>query len=235
MQFVSKHLDVFLSAPIEPQGPVGRAPAAWLATVAKLDARCMPLIEASPRLFHERHSPETLRRFYLATEVTSLECFVACMAWGGMRYDHGAQALQARQQWLGLISKVRTSILPREELFEKFLALRPDQLPHVGIAYFTKLLHFLRRGPDAYILDQWTAKSVNLLTGRGVVHLMGNWVDDSNTARGYEKFCTVIECLSERMREHYKRPFEGGEAERALMSQVPQGELASGSAVNRQR
>jgi hypothetical protein len=178
----------------------------------------MPLIERAPRLGHERLSHDALRRFCLATEVTSLECFVACMAWGGMRHDHGAQALLARQQWLGLICEVRTSGLSRAELFGRFLQLRPDRLPYIGIAYFTKLLHFLRRGPDAYILDQWTAKSVNLLTGREVVHLTGSWVDDSNAAHGYEEFCTVIECLSQRMRQHYKLPFEGREAEVALMS-----------------
>ena len=40
----------------------------------------------------------------------------------------------------------------------------PRTVAGMGISYFTKLLAFLYRGEQAPILDQWTAKSANLLS-----------------------------------------------------------------------
>jgi hypothetical protein len=74
-------------------------------------------------------------------------------------------------------------------------------LPGMGPAYFTKLIHFL--GPaDGYILDQWTARSTNLLFGPLVylkpVH-RGWHVDDRNTSAHYERYCAQVEWLAEQI------------------------------------
>ena len=37
------------------------------------------------------------------------------------------------------------------------------KLTHMGPAYFTKLIYFLGSKQNGYIMDQWTARSMNLL------------------------------------------------------------------------
>ncbi len=73
----------------------------------------------------------------------------------------------------------------------------------LGPAYFSNLLMFFRSGADSgqpidrYMLDKWTAKSVNLLTGEKVVRLNkdGN-VEATNTGEHYEAFCAAIDSLA---------------------------------------
>ena len=50
---------------------------------------------------------------------------------------------------------------------------------------------------DAYIMDQWTAKSVNLLTGRSVLEVNEyDWVVDKNDRTCYEELCGIVDQLA---------------------------------------
>jgi hypothetical protein len=73
------------------------------------------------------------------------------------------------------------------------------RVSYLGPSYFTKLLHFFDPSAQArrYIMDQWTAKSVNLLAGRTVVHLTsGTPTPTRNTGESYEAFCLVIDAIA---------------------------------------
>lgn len=82
-----------------------------------------------------------------------------------------------------------------------------------GPAFFTKLIFFVRPADDGYIMDQWTGKSVNLLTGKPLVHLSyKGHVTDNTSADDYEEFCKVVEDLANICGS------SGGEAEDRLFS-----------------
>ena len=47
-------------------------------------------------------------------------------------------------------------------------------------------------------MDQWVAKSINLLTGKHLVKLTANnWVNDKNDSNTYEIFCQHIDNLAQ--------------------------------------
>ena len=98
--------------------------------------------------------------------------------------------------------------------FEVFQNQRSaNNLPGIGIGYFTKLICFLAPNLNGYIMDQWVAKSINLLTGEPIVNLTGNnWVNDRNDSNTYEIFCQHIDNLAELLN------CSGFEAEKQIFS-----------------
>lgn len=139
----------------------------------------------------------------------------AILAWGGMNRRHG-QKLFADRAWLGTAEGVRRGEFTRAEAYEAFRVLRSHgKLTGMGPAYFTKLIFFLMpRSPDAppagYIMDQWTACSVNLLLDDPAAVLTDaqfTWdagralktsftVSDQNDGTIYDRFCRTIETLA---------------------------------------
>lgn len=86
----------------------------------------------------------------------------------------------------------------------------------MGPAYFTKLIYFLNQNDDipGFIMDQWTAASVNLLFEDSVVltrfseftfkngrKISFETVTDQNTQENYKKFCECILELAKRLNE----------------------------------
>jgi hypothetical protein len=64
----------------------------------------------------------------------------------------------------------------------------------LGISFYTKLLFFFRIKPDAYILDQFTAKSAKLLFDDCKIVLNSSgYPDPTNTPDSYKWFCTALE------------------------------------------
>jgi hypothetical protein len=68
----------------------------------------------------------------------------------------------------------------------------------MGPAYFTKLICFVNPNLKGYIMDQWTAKSINLIFDNKIVALNNSGhVTDRNNAAIYEDFCLKIEYLAD--------------------------------------
>ena len=92
----------------------------------------------------------------------------------------------------------------------------------MGIAYFTKLIYFFSAEPHGYILDQWTARSTNLLCGKEKINLTwGKYknkgfavVNDSNTVTDYSFFCDFVRELT----SHCDHLTDPGDTEAALFS-----------------
>jgi hypothetical protein len=63
----------------------------------------------------------------------------------------------------------------------------------LGISFYTKLLYFFRPKPDAYILDQWTAKSARLLFNPCPINLNGDLPDPATKPAQYEWFCAQLD------------------------------------------
>lgn len=68
----------------------------------------------------------------------------------------------------------------------------------MGPAYFTKLICFLNPNLNGYIMDQWTAKSVNIICGKEIVKLTPQGFVDSikNDTKVYRAFCEVIDQIA---------------------------------------
>src|SRR5690606_3910358 len=118
------------------------------------------------------------------------------------------------------VSALFREVPERQLAYQRFSVLRADgRLPGMGPAFFTKLIFFMGQSPRGYILDQWTARSVNLLFCDDPIKLLpGGFVSDANDATAYERFCTRVEQLAPILSEATGQPHCGEEAERAIFS-----------------
>ena len=121
-------------------------------------------------------------------------------AWGGMNRDYGRDFFKKMSAWMTTVDKLRDGAFANRALAYKALSdlKKNGSMPGVGPAYFTKLLFFLSPKHNGYIMDQWTSKSVNLLTGNRTVDInTAGIVTMANTEPNYENFCETIDSLSE--------------------------------------
>jgi hypothetical protein len=123
-------------------------------------------------------------------------CFIVIMAWGGMRSSNAKLAWYARERWLPIVRLMREGTLRTRS--DTFAALLKAKVPGMRIAYFTKLMYFLCTGEPCYILDQWTARSSNLLSNAAapLVRLRQNYVTNDNTVSVYLAYCDLIDYLA---------------------------------------
>ena len=184
-----------------------KSPRTWLASL-QLEELTRQMAGAFPDKVLSR---EVLRRCLWNTP-DSKESALLVLAWGEMRVDHARRLLAADvQPWVNLVARLRASELTRKEAYSAFRGLAESKsVPGLGPAYFTKLIYFLRY-PDAdeadagFIMDQWTATSINLLFGDNVVKMDKapsgkSYVSARNTAGNYERFCQLIEYVAHQWR-----------------------------------
>lgn len=157
-------------------------------------------------------------------EVSIATVCTAAMAWGGMNLENWRRLWELSDRtWLDVAQCIRDGNLTRAEAYSFLKKLRDDEkLKGMGPAFFTKLIYFLtpRDKPErqpAYIMDQWAASSVNVLTGWDMVPMdvtpkvprrtrkssMGELalsstftVSDENTAVDYEAYCCAVDQLA---------------------------------------
>jgi hypothetical protein len=148
------------------------------------------------------------------TDKEILEICVLVFSWGGMKSHHGKALFENKSHWLPVVKNlINKCFKSRIEAFKKFQELRNEKnLPGCGIAYFTKLIYFLAPDLNGYILDQWTGLSINYLLDSSLVKLNTGYrknkskshrtryftVNDNNSPDIYEKFCQIIETISDK-------------------------------------
>lgn len=127
-----------------------------------------------------------------------IDLFLAICAWGGMKVNHAKFALAQEAALRDALRALRSQALDRREAYSIFKTARGNGLlPGVGPAYFTKLIFFVRPDLHGYIMDQWTARSINILTGQKIVKLgYENNVLDANADSDYEIFCKILESIA---------------------------------------
>jgi hypothetical protein len=142
------------------------------------------------------------------SQVSTLECSINIFSWGGMRRTNALKSFDNFQIWLPICDDIRDGKLSRIEAFDKFISLRKNsKLSGMGPAFFTKLIFFFmsRRIDSGYIMDQWTARSVNLLFNEVVVKnkiinkgKINEYVivSDDNDSGNYEQFCLCVEKIA---------------------------------------
>ena len=130
--------------------------------------------------------------------------YVCAMAWGGqgsgpLCKSHPKDAWKERGKIEKHLELLRAGKLTRSGAYDLFSVV--DHVDGLGPAFFTKLLYFFSPNEDFYIMDRWTARSVNLLTGREVVRITNDgYVADSNTGENYENFCTVVDDMARQLK-----------------------------------
>lgn len=132
-------------------------------------------------------------------KLNNKELSYAILSWGSMNRNHGIKLFK-EIEWLNLVGEIRNKIIcSREEAYNRFYLLRKEQkLPFMGPAYFTKLICFINPKLNGYIMDQWTAKSVNLICDEEIVRLTSaGFVDPiNNDMNNYKLFCEIIDDLA---------------------------------------
>lgn len=161
-------------------------------------------------------SRASLRALWASPSVSVESCFLSTMAWGGMQRGNGRRIWAVRGDCLTLCTAVRAGLHTRASGFDAFLTLRGNKLlPGMGPAYFTKILFFASPLQDAYILDQWTARSMHILSGQGTYPavrkdymsaskalrhnapgMLRLIVDDKVSAADYVDYCNQVDSLS---------------------------------------
>lgn len=192
MPFIPHHLNTLQNIVHIPQIEVGYNALQW-------GQQVLENLQLNANL-NRRFSRPTLLNYCQNPENDDLHVTVAVLAWGGMRRDH-ATTLFNTDGWQIVVQGIRNgAIETKETAFQEFQQLRNVARNGLGIGYFTKLICFLNPELNGYILDQWTGKSVNLLTGQPHVNISpAGWVNDNNTAQVYQTFCSYIDELSQEL------------------------------------
>jgi hypothetical protein len=124
---------------------------------------------------------------------------IAILSWGGMRRNHARELFAKDTSAFEDIERIQKA-KDRKNAFKEYMSIREQGLTKgLGIAYFTKLIWFLTPVLKGYIMDQWLAKSVNLIYGKEIVHISNNWVSDKNTEHNYETYCQCVEEIAKQL------------------------------------
>jgi Putative 8-oxoguanine DNA glycosylase OGG-like protein len=187
--YVERHWKEFIRIAFEPQGTVGSVPRKW--AIRRLEN--VPSPNAIPCRQLERNEA---RAFCTDSTNNVLHGYICAMAWGGQRF-HATTAWQHRDRLRKHLKRLRKGDLTRCKAYELFCG--KGQIRGLGPSYFTKLIAFFSPGTNFYIMDQWTAKSINLLAGRCVVKIVGDSPCAANTGQNYEEFCCEIDEIARRI------------------------------------
>ena len=194
-------------------GVVGHAPANWVANF-----RLVGVPAGAGPLPVKPIDRATVRAICQNPANPVLFGYVCCMAWGGQgtlpgtgRYvtsSWGAKAVIGSH-----LMALRNGRLTRCQAYNLFSGT--GAVKGLGPAFMTKLLYFFSPLPNNYIMDQWTAKSVNLLTGNWVVRMTpGGSVHNQNKCGNYQAYCDELDSMAKLI-----GGVTGEQVEEMLMSQ----------------
>ncbi|GMG91420.1 MULTISPECIES: hypothetical protein [Cupriavidus] len=206
-RFQPQHWNTFLNIPFMAQGQFGRTPANWAAQ--------HEIPSQGHQLPNYTLTRQQVRAACQDPGKPVLHGYICAMAWGlqgaADRGRYPKMAWAERDEIARRLTQLKTGGYSRQQAYDLFAT---DPIPGLGPAYFTKLIYFFR--PDevvGYIMDQWTAKSVNLLTGQRIVRMYGGWPVPGNTGENYDAFCRVVDFLAAQV------GCTGDEMEQRLFSQ----------------
>ncbi len=153
--------------------------------------------------------------------IDPLAAYAVAMAWGEQTFKNFRTSVVAAGL-PGLLTTLRTTKNSREHDFS-VVAAAAANIKGLKIAFYTKLLYFFRPNPDAYILDQWTAKSSCILFNLCPIRLGSRGENGyfsphpATTPSEYEAFCLAVEGLVKVL--WLGRPATGAQAEAAMFDE----------------
>ncbi len=189
---IDKFWECFRNPPDQPA--VGDSPQVYL---DKLNTLCRSKL-AWPKAHRKGQLKRVqLRKLCCDTKVDVLIAYAAVMAWGGRGVDSPNYRLSlsklSRRALIAILTKLRASQRGRQDDFDA-MQKAAENIKGLGISFYTKLLFFFRKKDDAYILDQFTAKSAKLLfVPCQIVLNSSGYPDADNKPSSYEWFCAAAE------------------------------------------
>ena len=192
--YIPKHFEALKNAKFNEQGPVGDSPATWVVDM-QLD---FGQIDNLP---DKQLTRQEVRRICQDTRNNVFYGYICAMSWGAQgRGPNGGvnarKAWAARGQFQDRLENLRgMKNSKRCDAYNLFSG--KNRVSGLGSAYFTKLLYFFGPG-NHYVMDQWTVKSVCLLTGRKIVKNSGGHPSKDNTGFNYNLFCRVVDDLAQK-------------------------------------
>ena len=209
--YTQPHYEKFAAIPFQRQLALGKAPSKW---VEDLRLHGVPDVAKLPTKPLDRASVRSICR---DTKMPVLFGYVCAMCWGaqekGPRGSKGAtEAWESRNQIKNYLEALREGNLDRCGAYNLFR--NGGKVKGLGPSYFTKLLFFFSPADNFWIMDQWTGKSINLLTGSGknVVRFSGSSPSDQNKGGNYQAYCQEVDALANLLKTN------GDEIEQRLMS-----------------
>lgn len=146
-------------------------------------------------LSKQKLNRETLISYVNKSEYSFEEKLVSIFAWGSMQKSNAVIFFGHISKYgIELENILTNNSISRKEKFGKIGQLK---LNNCKPAYFTKLMFFFSANQEkpGYIMDQWTAKSINLLLNENKIILDNSGYVKENKSSDYEYFCTFIEFL----------------------------------------
>lgn len=145
----------------------------------------------------------TLREYISAekeegtAENNIFEIVINILAWGGMPYRNGSNALKCWDEWRPICLDLLCGRSNHIEAYKAFFeAHAKGTIYGIGPAYYTKLIFFLGDG-EGLIMDQWTSKSVNLIHEQNIIKLSGRYVSKFADSQNYIDYIQIVSELSE--------------------------------------
>ena len=147
------------------------------------------------------YTREDLKGYLKQKGLSDETALIAILAWGKCSIANGRNILEdtRRAALLRFIKELKSpKIKSREEAFDLFVRTKKSgSIKGLGVAYFTKVLWFMRPDLNGYILDRYTAKSINILCDSPYFPLIDNkYVSQHTDANTYEGYCKHIEKLA---------------------------------------
>jgi hypothetical protein len=149
---------------------------------------------------------------------------VCIFAWGAMRQSTtGADMFfsnwnKYERDLVLIFENFRRNNYTRNWTYEK---LKRMNLQGCRPAYYTKLIFFFGNS-NAYIMDQWTSKSIELLwtieDRIGIIFDNGGYIHASNHSGLYEEFCSRVEILTRTVNNQTNSSYSPSEIEEMIFS-----------------
>ena len=186
------HWPIFAGIPHRHQGPVGVAPADWI-------KRHRISCTHSSVISSHKLSRSDVRIICQDPMISVENGYICAMAWGGQGAvasgkKHVASSWAAFPRIAPILKSLRGGGHTRASAFKAFSGA--GKISGLGISFFTKLLYFFDPSESFYIMDQWTAKSVNLLCDGVIVRMSGDVPSNLNKCGNYQVFCEEIDAMA---------------------------------------
>ena len=126
---------------------------------------------------------------------------VSVLAWGGLGRSpsNGKLAIDTIEAYEDVCSELLIG-MPSIKAYEKFYNLKKSKkMQGIRPAYYTKLIFFFG-DQSGLIMDQWTARSTNLLLNNRVIKLESKLVSDDNSVEVYKKYLEFISELKNELK-----------------------------------
>jgi len=179
------------------QGPAGDSPTVYLKKLNAITGMHLTWPEGQPQGPLKRDQVHKICR---DSEIDVLVAYAAVMAWGGRGVSSRNYRLSLNKNSIESLPNVlidlRGSTRGRKADFNN-MKKAAEHIKGLGISFYTKLLYFFSKERNAYILDQFTAKSVKALFADCKIALTSGCYPDPDTdGDSYEWFCMKIEELA---------------------------------------